>query len=82
MKQINLLALLYGNQVTKSGWWFENLEISFNEDDESLLSQIVTKVFGKNATKNNTFVIKACVQICWILNTQRLKWMKIILFQN
>lgn len=29
---------------------------------QSLLSKIVTKVFGKNATKNNTFVIKACVQ--------------------
>ena len=27
-----------------------------------MLSQIVTKVFGKNATKNNTFVVKAYVQ--------------------
>ncbi|PKK72195.1 hypothetical protein RhiirC2_777479 [Rhizophagus irregularis] len=29
-----------------SGSWFENLETFFDEDDESLLSQIVTKVFG------------------------------------
>ncbi|GES93713.1 hypothetical protein GLOIN_2v1488122 [Rhizophagus clarus] len=46
----------------KVQWWFENLETTIDEDNESLLSQIVTKVFGKNATKNNTFIIKACVQ--------------------
>ena len=43
-------------------WWFENLETPIDEDVESLLTQIVTKVFGTNATKNNTLVIKACVQ--------------------
>ena len=43
-------------------WWFENLETPIEEDVESLLEQIVTKVFGANATKNNTLVIKACVQ--------------------
>ena len=42
--------------------WFENLETPIDEDVESLLTQIVTKVFGTNATKNNTLVIKACVQ--------------------
>ena len=46
----------------KVRWWFENLETCIDEEDESLLSQIVAKVFGKNATKNNAFVIKACVQ--------------------
>ncbi|CAB4418596.1 unnamed protein product [Rhizophagus irregularis] len=45
----------------KVRWWYKNLETS-DEDNESLLYQIVTKVFGKSATKNNTFVIKACVQ--------------------
>ncbi|PKY41687.1 hypothetical protein RhiirA4_455327 [Rhizophagus irregularis] len=37
---------LFGTILTKSGLWFENLETFFDEDDESLLSQIVTKVFG------------------------------------
>ncbi|GBB90397.1 hypothetical protein RclHR1_17340002 [Rhizophagus clarus] len=46
----------------KVQWWFKNLETTIDKDDESLLSQIVIKVFGKNATKNNTFIIKACVQ--------------------
>ncbi|PKY58811.1 hypothetical protein RhiirA4_550165 [Rhizophagus irregularis] len=46
----------------KVRWWFENLETCIDEEDKSLLSQIVAKVFGKNATKNNAFVIKACVQ--------------------
>ncbi|CAB4376553.1 unnamed protein product [Rhizophagus irregularis] len=45
----------------KVWWWYKNLETS-DEDNESLLYQIVTKVFGKSATENNTFVIKACVQ--------------------
>ena len=39
-------------------WCFENLD----EDGDTLLTQIVTKVFGTNATKNNILVIKACVQ--------------------
>ncbi len=44
-------------------WWFENFDKPINEDDDvTLLSQIITKVFGKNATGNNTLVIKACVQ--------------------
>ncbi|PKB95650.1 hypothetical protein RhiirA5_436316 [Rhizophagus irregularis] len=46
----------------KVRWWFENLETCIDEEDESLLSQIVAKLFGKNSTKNNAFVIKACVQ--------------------
>ncbi|CAG8773697.1 1482_t:CDS:2, partial [Rhizophagus irregularis] len=46
----------------KVRWWFENLETCIDEEDESLLSQIVAKVFSKNATKNNAFVIKACIQ--------------------
>ena len=33
-------------------WWWS----------DTLLTQIVTKVFGTNATKNNVLVIKACVQ--------------------
>ncbi|GET61289.1 hypothetical protein RhiirA1_456198 [Rhizophagus irregularis] len=37
---------LFGTILIKSGSWFENLETFFDEDDESLLSQIVTKVFG------------------------------------
>ncbi|GES93367.1 hypothetical protein GLOIN_2v1488122 [Rhizophagus clarus] len=37
-------------------------ETTIDENDESLLSQIVTKVFNKNTTKNNTFIIKTCVQ--------------------
>ena len=52
-------------------WWFENLETPIDEDVESLLTQIVTKVFGTNATKNNTLVIKACVQN--MLDSQHLK---------
>ncbi|CAB4409588.1 unnamed protein product [Rhizophagus irregularis] len=46
----------------KVRWWFENLETCIDKKDDSLLSQIVAKVFGKNATKNNAFVIKACIQ--------------------
>ncbi|CAB4426019.1 unnamed protein product [Rhizophagus irregularis] len=46
----------------KVRWWFENLETCIDEEDESLLSQIVAKVFGKKCNQNNAFVIKACVQ--------------------
>ena len=43
-------------------WQFENLDKSIDEDDNvTLLSQIVTKVFSKNATGNNTLVIKVCM---------------------
>ena len=43
-------------------WWFKNLETPTDENGDTLLTQIVTKVFGTNATKNNALIIKACVQ--------------------
>jgi hypothetical protein len=44
-------------------WWFENLDNPIDdESNDTLLTQIVTKVFGTNATRNNTLVIKACIQ--------------------
>ncbi|RGB34699.1 hypothetical protein C1646_760284 [Rhizophagus diaphanus] len=40
-------------QAAQQVVYFENLETTIDEDDVSLLSQIVTKVFSKNATKQN-----------------------------
>ena len=44
-------------------WCFDHLEKPIDEENDktTLLSQIVTKVFGTNATKHNVFVVKACV---------------------
>jgi hypothetical protein len=44
-------------------WWFNNIETPIDEEEgTTLLSQIVTKTFGANATKHNIYVVKACVQ--------------------
>ena len=43
-------------------WCFENLEIPIDEVDDTLLSQIVAKVFDTNATRNNVLVVKAYVE--------------------
>ena len=44
-------------------WWFNNIETPIDKEEGiTLLSQIVTKIFGINATKHNTYVVKACVQ--------------------
>ena len=55
--------MLLGNKVMQSGGGLKILKLPLiMKMNHCFHSQIVVNVFGKNATKNNTFVVKACVQ--------------------